>query len=153
MLIVCTLDMMWGKLYFYFCVCSSDSHNHRLVIRKSLCLVSQSCLTLCNPMDCSLPGSSVHGILQARILEWVSMPYSRGSFQPRDLTHISHITSRLFTLWATRKSLDILQLKNTLTKYLTDNLKSFQGHWNKESLRNCSSQEEHKEIWWLSVMP
>ena len=44
-----------------------------------LCLVSQSCLTLCNPMDCSLPGSSVHGILQARILEWVAIPFSRGS--------------------------------------------------------------------------
>ena len=41
--------------------------------------VSQSCLTLCDPMDCSLPGSSVHGILQARILEWVAIPFSRGS--------------------------------------------------------------------------
>ena len=41
----------------------------------------QSCLTLCNPMDCSLPGSSVHGILQARILEWVAFPFSRGSSQ------------------------------------------------------------------------
>jgi len=41
-------------------------------------LVTQSCLTLCNPMDCSLPGSSVHGILQARILEWVAIPFSRG---------------------------------------------------------------------------
>ena len=45
---------------------------------------SQSCPTLCNPMDCSLPGPSVHGILQARILEWVAMPSSRGSSQPRD---------------------------------------------------------------------
>ena len=42
-------------------------------------LVTQSCLTLCDPMDCSLPGSSVHGILQARILEWVAIPFSRGS--------------------------------------------------------------------------
>ena len=41
--------------------------------------VAQFCLTLCNPMDCSLPGSSVHGILQARILEWVAISYSRGS--------------------------------------------------------------------------
>ena len=49
-------------------------------------LVAQSCLTLCNPMDCSLPGSSVHGILQARILEWVAMPFSTGSSQPRDQT-------------------------------------------------------------------
>jgi len=44
-----------------------------------LCLVTQSCLTLCDPMDCSLPGSSVHGILKARILEWVVILFSRGS--------------------------------------------------------------------------
>ena len=49
-----------------------------------LCLVTQSCLTLCNSMDCSLPGSSVHGILQARLLEWVAISFSRGSSQPRD---------------------------------------------------------------------
>ena len=46
--------------------------------------VAQSCLTLCNPMDGSPPGSSVHGILQARILEWISIPFSRGSSQPED---------------------------------------------------------------------
>ena len=51
-----------------------------------LCLIAQSCRTLCNPMDCSLPGSSVHRIFQARILEWVAMPSSRGSSQPRDWT-------------------------------------------------------------------
>jgi len=47
-------------------------------------LVAQSCPTLCDPMDCSLPGSSVHGILQARILEWVAIPFSRGSSQSKD---------------------------------------------------------------------
>ena len=47
-------------------------------------LVTQSCPTLCDPMDCSLPGSSVPGIFQARILEWVALPFSRGSSQPRD---------------------------------------------------------------------
>ena len=47
-------------------------------------LVTQSCPTLCNPRDCSLPGSSVHGILQTRMLEWVVIPFSRGSSQPRD---------------------------------------------------------------------
>ena len=46
--------------------------------------VTQSCPTICDPMDCSLPGSSVHGILPARILEWVAMPFSRESFHPRD---------------------------------------------------------------------
>ena len=47
-------------------------------------LIAQLCPTLCNPMDCSLPGSSVHGIFQARILEWVAIPFSRGSSGPRD---------------------------------------------------------------------
>ena len=48
----------------------------------------QSYLTLCNPMDCSLPGSSVRGILQARILEWVAIPFSRGSSRPRNQTWV-----------------------------------------------------------------
>ena len=55
------------------------------------CSVAQSCLTLCTPMDCSPPGSSVHGILQARILEWVAICSSRGSSSPRDETHISSL--------------------------------------------------------------
>ena len=48
--------------------------------------------TLCNPLDCSPLGSSVHGILQARILEWVAMPSPRGSFRPRDRTHVSYVS-------------------------------------------------------------
>ena len=59
--------------------------------------VAQLCLTLCNPMDCSLPSSSVHGILQARILEWLAIPFSRGSSQPRDRTQVSHIAGGFFT--------------------------------------------------------
>ena len=51
---------------------------------------TQSCLALCNPMDCGPPGSSVHGTFQARILEWVAISYSRGSSQPRDRTHLLH---------------------------------------------------------------
>ena len=63
----------------------------------------QSCPTLCDPMDCSPPGSSVHGILQARILEWVVMPFSRGSSQPRDRTRVSCTAGReapSVLLWA-----------------------------------------------------
>ena len=52
----------------------------------------QSCLTLCDPIDCSPPGSSVHGILQARILEWAAMPSSRGSSRPRDQTCVSYVS-------------------------------------------------------------
>ena len=65
--------------------------------------VAQSCLTLCHPVDCSLPGSSVHGILQARILEWVAISFSRGSSQLRDRTQVSCISGRRFNLWATRE--------------------------------------------------
>ena len=53
--------------------------------------VLQSCLTLCDPMDSSPPGSSVPGILQARILEWIVLPFSRGSSQPRDRTQVSYV--------------------------------------------------------------
>ena len=53
------------------------------------CVCAQSCLTLCDPTDCSPPSSSVHGILQATILEWVATPFSRESSLPRDRTHIS----------------------------------------------------------------
>ena len=52
---------------------------------------AQSCQTLCNPMGCSLPGSSVHGVLQARILEWVAISFSRGPYWPRDQTQVSCI--------------------------------------------------------------
>ena len=67
-------------------------------------LITQSCPTLCNPMDCSLPGSSVHGILQARILVWVAIPFSRGSSQPSDRTQVSLIEGRFFTIWATKEA-------------------------------------------------
>ena len=73
---------------------------------------AQSCPTLCDPMDCRLPGSSVHGILQARTLEWVAISSSRGSSQPRDWTHVSciscigrwilyHFTTCEVLLWGT----------------------------------------------------
>ena len=58
----------------------------------------------CNSMDCSPPGSSAHGILQARIPEWVAIPFSRRSSWPRDWTRVSHIVGRFFTIWAARKA-------------------------------------------------
>ena len=64
-----------------------------------VCTVSQLCLTLCDPMD-----YSVHGILQARILEWVAFPFFRGSSQARDQTQVSHIPGRFLTSWATREA-------------------------------------------------
>ena len=61
--------------------------------------VSQLCPTLCDPMDYSPPGSSVHGIFQARILEWVAISFSRESSRPRDWTQVSCTAGRLFTIW------------------------------------------------------
>ena len=63
-----------------------------------MCLVAQSCPTLFDPLDCSPPGSSVHGMLQARILEWVVMPSSKGSSQTRDKNQVSGIAGRFFTI-------------------------------------------------------
>ena len=70
----------------------------------SIVRMAQSCLTLCDPMDYSLPGSSVHGILQARTLEWFAMPFSRRSSQPRDWAWVSCTAGRLFTIGATRET-------------------------------------------------
>ena len=66
--------------------------------------VTQSCLTLCELRDCSLPGSSVHGILQTKTLEWVAIPFSRGSSQPRDWTQFLCISDWFITVWATREA-------------------------------------------------
>ena len=78
---------------------SSESHPWKVKV-----LVAQWCLTLCNPIDHSLPGYSTHGILQTRILEWVAISFSKGSPWPRDRTRVSCIASRLFTIWTTREA-------------------------------------------------
>ena len=64
---------------------------------------AQSCPTLCDTMDCNPPGFTVHGIFQARILEWFAIPFSKGSSQPRDQTKVSGIAGRFFTVWAPGK--------------------------------------------------
>ena len=74
---VCYLFLIEGRLLYNIGLISSIQQHELAML----------CLTLCDPLDCSLPGSSVHGILQARILEWVAMPSFRGSSQSRDRTH------------------------------------------------------------------
>ena len=95
-----------------------DSLRHRLYANllylpppSALCTVSKGCtpscssrVQLCDPMGYSLPGSSVHGILQERILEWVAISSSGGSSWPRDRTQVSHIAGWFFTSWATREA-------------------------------------------------
>ena len=66
-------------------------------------LVTQSCLTFCDPVNCSPPASFVQAILQARILEWVAISFSRGSSQPRDQTWVSCIVGGFFTIWPSRE--------------------------------------------------
>ena len=74
------------------------------IIIKSESEVAQSCPTLCDPMDYSLPGSSIHEISQARILEQIVISFSSGSSWPRDRTGVSHIEGRLFTVWTSREA-------------------------------------------------
>ena len=85
-----------------------------------MCVCAQLCLTLFDPVDYSPPGSPVHGILQARILEWVAISFSRGSFWPRDQTSIfcvSCIASGFFTTWAMGKPLGIIYASRLLSFY------------------------------------
>ena len=91
-------------------------------------LVAQSLPTLCGPMDYVAPGSPVHGIFQARILEWVALPFSRGSSQPRDRTWVSSTAGRYFTVWATKvniipKSWKLLRIDyNYINISITDSM-------------------------------
>ena len=106
----------------YLCFCWEQSNVYSLDLTFSvhwLCcavlrLVIQSCLTLCDPMDCSPPGSSVHGDCRSRILKHIAIPSSRGSSQPRDRRQVSCTAGRFFTIWAKVKntgvgSLSLLQ--------------------------------------------
>ena len=77
-------------------------------------LVTQLCAALCDPMNCGLSGSSVHGILQVRTLEWVAIPFSRISSQLRGWTLVSHIAGRFFTIWATREDLSSVQFSRSV---------------------------------------
>ena len=80
---------------------AATSHRQLYIMKLK---ATQSHPTLCHSMDFSPPGYTVHGIFQARILEWVAIPFSRGSSQPRDRPQVSCIAGKFFTLWATRKS-------------------------------------------------
>ena len=79
-----------------------------IVFTKWKKVKSLSCVWLCDPLDSSLPGSYVHGIFQARVLEWVAISFSRGSSQPRNRTRASCIAGRR-SIWATREALWFLE--------------------------------------------
>ena len=90
-----------------------------VLITQSCVLVAQLCPTLCHPMDCSPPGSSVHGIFQARILEWVVISFSKGSSWPMDRTHVSCIGRQILHHWTTWEALCLAQFSSVAQSYLT----------------------------------
>ena len=81
--------------------CSGKSRLWTCILKWSV--FTQSCPTLCDPMDYSIPGSSVQGIFQARVLKWVPLSFIKGSSQPRGQTRVSRIAGRRFTIWAIRE--------------------------------------------------
>ena len=105
-ILTCNMILVSGTqrvcVYVCMCVCVCVCVHARAHARAKLL---QSCLTLRDPMDCSPPGSSVHGILQAKKLECVAIPPSRGSFGSRDRTPVSCTAGRFFTIWAIREAL------------------------------------------------
>ena len=112
--------------------------------RAKVSEVTQSCPTLCDPVDCSLPSSSVHGILQARILEWVAISFSRGSSWPRDRTRASCIGGGCFNLWATREALKELKVHKNQSYFhiltikiiiIKENFKKYTKKWKGEILK------------------
>ena len=127
---------------------------YRTLVKESEMLVAQSCLTLCDPMDCSPPGSSVLGILQAGILEWVAIPFSKGSSRLGDQTRVSLIAGRYFTTEPPRKFLHrTLGRQNKIApflklfiqeKCLTGKGASL-GWYNLLLLLNSNSREGRKE--------
>ena len=98
--------LSWNIADLQYCVsfrCTAKWFSFIYIYIKVKVLVAQSCPILCDPMNCSPPDSSAHGILQVRILELIATSFSRRSSQPRNRTQVSHIVVRFFTIWATRK--------------------------------------------------
>ena len=110
-------------------------------------LVAQSCPTLCNPMDCSLPRSSLHGISQARILEWVAISFSRLSSQPRDRSWVSCIAGRFFNIWATRETLRYAD-NTTVKAESEEELKSLSMKWSSSAVQCSASGSVVSESLW-----
>ena len=124
-----------------------------LNIMKMQVLAVQSCLILCDPIDCSLRWSSIHGILQARILECVSISFSRGSSQHRNWTWVSCIAGRLFTIWATREApLNVINNKILPMLELWQRRSGAQwgGHWAEPGLAGSPSTRLYAATFWYS---
>ena len=114
------------------------------VFRERESEVPQSCRTLCNPMDCSPPGYSVHGIFQAGMLEWVAISFSRGSSPPRDRTWVSCFADGFFTNWATREAQNTKSaIKNSPAIITYKNMMSSHKH---VAWKNCANETIYATI-------
>ena len=122
---------MYSSLSFHRHIQFGNHHSVKV-------LVAQSCPTLCVPVDCSLPGSSVHGILQERILEWVAISFCRGSSQSRDRNRVFCIAGRFFTIWATRKAYNAVKVYST--QYVSKFGKLSSGHRTRKGWFSSQSQ-------------
>ena len=137
-----------GRQVSKFCFCFSMNlnffflcelkENYLTVLNYSIVLYLVACVWLfATPCTVAFQAPLSMGILQARILEWVAMPSSRESSQPRDLTHVSHITGRFFTIWATLEASDVTysvsnqHLPTKITRYWEDTIKLFPGRYMK----------------------
>ena len=100
------MTYVWRLIFGNKCPTLVGSHAYAVARGfMGISILSQSCLTPLSPTDCSLPGSSVHGILQARILEWVAISFFRGSSKPTDWTRVFCISGIFCTFWAIREAL------------------------------------------------
>ena len=121
---ITTNKMSLLRIYFHLLIQSLFSHCSKVKV------LAQSCLILCEPVDCSPPSSSIHGILQARILEWTAIPFSRGSSWLRDQTRVSPIGGRFLTVWVTRKPYMAEILHNFPCNHLFDHITHTQSIFN-----------------------
>ena len=120
---------------------SMQSHTHTLTCVHVPAQSLQLCPALCNPIGYSVPGSSVHAILQARILEWVARPFSMGSSQLRDWTCVSCIAGRFFTHWAT------WEVSTHMHTHTHTHARKFL-----EYLISCANLKTEQNIWFLHIL-
>ena len=125
-------SVLWGNITYFLTL---------LPWGKVKVKVTQSCLILCDPMDYTVPGT-----LQARILEWVTFPFSRESSQPRDWTQVSCIAGKFFTSWATKKAHTVGD------PGLIPGLERCSGEWNGNPLQySCLENPMYRKVWWATV--
>ena len=110
-------------------------------------LIAQSCLTLCNTMDCNPPGSSLHGTLQARILDWVAILFSRGTSWLRDQIQVSCISGRFFKFHITEECQRLLVFTQFLTHPLFFNIESSVLGWTQIYLEFLAPYAKRMAIW------